>query len=109
MVSTLEVIPDALRAKGFGGPHDEIAWDPDDAIEVAQWLNQTRRAVVSGNALGWFADGSVCDTLSSGDPNRRLVSRWDTRGAYSGRAVGGLLPVLPRQRGGRAAGPHQAE
>ena len=64
---------------GFTGPQGEIAWDPHDAIEVAQWLNQTGRAVISGDALGWFADGSVRDTLSPADPNRRLVSGWDAR------------------------------
>lgn len=83
-VSTAEDIPEGLRATGFSGPQGEIAWDPDDAIEVAQWLNQARRAVLSGDALGWFADGSVCDTLSPADPNRRLVSGWDVRGPMAG-------------------------
>jgi hypothetical protein len=79
-VSTTEDIPERLRETGFSGPQGEIAWDPDEAIKVAQWLNQMRQAVLSGDALGWLADGSVCATLSPADPSRRLISGWDVRG-----------------------------
>jgi hypothetical protein len=77
-------IPEELRRIGAVGPNGDIAWDPDDAIKVAQWLSQARRAVLGGDALGWFADGSVCDTLSSVAPGRRLVSGWDVRGRAPG-------------------------
>ena len=77
-------LPKALREAGFAGPRGEVAWDPDEAIEVARWLAATRRAVLGGDALGWVADGSVCDRLSPADPNQRLVSGWDVRGRIAG-------------------------
>lgn len=83
-MSNVEELPQVLRDTGFTGSHGELAWDPDQAIEVAQWLAETRQAVISGDALGWCVDGSAREDISSADPDRRLVTGWDVRGQITG-------------------------
>ncbi len=80
----MEELPQVLRDTGFTDSHGELAWDPDQAIKVAQWLAEMRQAVMSGDALGWRADGAVCDNISPANPDRRLVAGWDVRGQITG-------------------------
>jgi hypothetical protein len=83
-VSNTDELPQLLRDAGFTGPSGELAWDPDQAIKVAQWLAETRQAVIGGDALGWRVDGSVCDNIAPADPDRTLVTGWDVRGQITG-------------------------